>query len=161
MGPLLRPITDTDLPAVLGWNAAHVELLSPLDQVRLAELLAAADTAAVIESQGHDAGFVLTFAAGAAYDSVNYRWFADRHPDFVYLDRIVVDPAVRRTGVASLVYDALENDAATRAPVLCLEVNIDPPNEASLAFHRSRGFVEVGRQLAGGHLVALFEKPLG
>ncbi len=43
---------------------------------------------------------------------------------------------------------------------MCLEVNLDPPNEPSLAFHRRRGYVEVGRQVATGHLVSLMVKEL-
>ena len=155
---LLRPITAADHAAVLAWNQAHVELLSPLDEVRLAQLVGQAATAAVISHDGQDAGFVLTFADGSAYDADNYRWFAARHATFTYLDRIVIDPAVRRAGLGTLVYDALEQ--ASTAPVFCLEVNVDPPNEPSLAFHARRGYVEVGRQGAYGHVVALLEKQL-
>lgn len=154
----LRPIMPLDFPAVLAWNEAHVELLAPLDETRLLTLLGWSDTAAVITHDGHDVGFVLTFAAGSPYDSPNFRWHAARHPSFVYLDRIVVDPSVRRAGIATRVYDELE--AAAGTPVFCLEVNVDPPNEASLTFHRQRGYVEVGRQPFGEHEVALFEKRL-
>lgn len=158
---LLRPITPTDFPAVLAWNEAHVELLAPLDPARLAQLLTWSDTAAVIVHDGTDAGFVLTFAPGSAYDSANYRWFAARHQTFGYLDRIVIDPSVRRSGLAGRVYDELEtHSAAAGASAFCLEVNVEPPNEPSLAFHSRRGYVEVGRQEANGHTVALFEKPL-
>lgn len=156
-GPL-RPITADDVEAVLAWNADHVELLAPLDRSRLAELLAQVDSASVITHDGADVGFVLTFAAGAAYDSVNYRWFAGRHPEFLYLDRIVIDASARRSGIGSRVYDAIEARAAELGGVLCLEVNLVPPNEPSLAFHRNRGFVEVGRLEAGGHVVSLMEK---
>lgn len=155
---LLRPITAADHAAVLGWNEAHVELLAPLSEARLHRLLAWARTAAVILEEGRPVGFVITMGPGSAYDSENYRWFAQRHTDFVYLDRIVVDAAVRRSGVGRRVYDEIE--ATTQAPVFCLEVNIEPPNEASLTFHRARGFVEVGRQEANGHVVALMEKEI-
>jgi predicted GNAT superfamily acetyltransferase len=41
------------------------------------------------------------------------------------------------------------------------EVNVLPPNPASLAFHRSRGYVEVGRLTHGqGKVVALLSKEL-
>jgi uncharacterized protein len=158
---LLRPVTVADHAALLAWNAAHVDLLSPLDEDRLTVLLALADTAAVIGHDDTDVGFVLTFAAGSAYESANYRWFSRRHPAFAYLDRIVVDTTVRRTGLASRVYDELETAAAADGAVaFCLEVNVEPPNEPSLRFHRNRGYAEVGRQVANEHMVALFEKPL-
>lgn len=155
---LLRPITSGDHDRVLDWNEQNVELLAPMDAERLAALLAMADQGAVIVHEGRDVGFVLTFAGGTAYDSSNYRWFSERHTDFLYLDRIVVDSSARRTGVGSRVYDAIEARAAELGPVLCLEVNVDPPNEPSLAFHRSRGFTEVGRISASGPVVSLMEK---
>jgi predicted GNAT superfamily acetyltransferase len=155
---VLRPVEPADHPAVLAWNEAHVELLAPLTEERLVTLLGWADTAAIITDEGRDAGFVLTFAAGSGYDSPNFRWFAERHDDFVYLDRIVVDPAFRRTGLGTRVYDELEAAAGSR--VFCLEVNSDPPNEPSLAFHRDRGYVELGTLPFAGHEVMLFEKDL-
>ena len=157
---VLRPIAASDHPRVLAWNHDHVELLAPLDEPRLRTLLGWTDLGCVISADGHDAGFVLTFAAGSAYDSPNYRWFAEHYSAFYYLDRVVVDPSVRRTGVATRVYDEIEERARTLAPVMCLEVNLDPPNEPSLAFHRRRGYVEVGRDDATGHLVGLMVKEL-
>lgn len=157
---LLRPIAPDDHDAVLAWNQAHVELLAPLDAARLGDLLTWADAGSIITDDGGDVGFVITFANGSTYDSFNYRWFSERHAHFLYLDRIVIDPSVRRSGVASRVYDAIEARAAELGPLLCLEVNLDPPNEPSLAFHAGRGFVEIGQHEAGGHLVSLLEKRL-
>lgn len=157
---VLRPITPADRDAVLGWNEAHVELLSPLDDQRLEVLLGWSDLGCVITDGGRDVGFVLTFAAGSAYDSANFRWFSNRYDAFYYLDRIVVDPGLRRTGVASRVYDEIEDRARQVGPVMCLEVNLDPPNEPSLEFHRRRGYTEVGQDDATGHLVGLMVKEL-
>ncbi|RZI80905.1 MAG: GNAT family N-acetyltransferase [Microbacterium sp.] len=154
---VLRPITPDDHDAVLAWNLADVELLAPLDRPRLEQLLTWADAGSVITHEGRDVGFVITFAAGSPYDSTNYAWFAERHPAFLYLDRIVIDPSARRAGVATRVYDQIEQRARELGPVLCLEVNLDPPNEGSLAFHRRRGFEEVGQQVAGDHVVSLME----
>lgn len=159
MSPALRPIRAGDHAAVLAWNEAHVELLAPLDEARLVELLAQGD-GSVIEHRGTAVGFVLTFPAGSAYSSPNYGWFAARHDDFLYLDRVVVDPSVRRTGIGSAVYDLIEEQAARTVPVLCLEVNLDPPNEPSLAFHRGRGYTEVGQQVWSDHLLSMMEKDL-
>jgi predicted GNAT superfamily acetyltransferase len=155
---LLRPMTDHDVPRVLELNHRHVELLSPLDAERLSRLRAWASRADVILCDGEVAGFVLVFSPGSEYDSANYRWFAGRYDDaFDYLDRIVVDDAYRRRGLASAVYDVVEAAAASRGR-LVLEVNIDPPNEPSLAFHRARGYVEVHQLGASGHIVSLMER---
>ena len=154
----LRPITPADHPAVLELNERNVELLSPLDEDRLTELVGIAASASVIDVDGAFAGFVITFASGSAYDGENFGWFVERYPDFCYLDRVVIHEDFRRRGLGSLVYDALESACA--APAFALEVNLDPPNEASLAFHRARGFVEVGQRDSHGHLVSLMVKPL-
>lgn len=158
--PTLRPMTPRDHPHVLALNAANVEALAPLDEDRLREIEGAADRFDVLEEDGDFAGFVVTFAPGAAYDSENYRWFAERHDrDFYYLDRIVLASAMRRRGLGSFVYDDVE---ATARPSgrLALEVNLVPRNDASLAFHDRRGYVEVGRLGDGDHLVSLMEKRL-
>jgi predicted GNAT superfamily acetyltransferase len=158
--PDLRPITDADLAVVLALNSRFVEYLSPLDAERLAWLVGLADRAEVVDVDGEVAGFVVTFAPGSDYDSENYRWFTERYGDrFYYLDRIVIGERFRRRGLAGFVYDAME---ATARPAgrLALEVNVDPPNAGSLAFHAGRGYVEVGRLGDPGHVVALMVREL-
>ncbi len=157
-GPVLRPITPADHGDVLALNEQNVELLAPLDEERLVQLQSWADTAAVIDVDGVFAGFVLTFVAGSAYDGKNFGWFSDRFGDFCYLDRIVIHDDFRRRGLGSQVYDELESSCGR--PLFALEVNLDPPNVGSLAFHRARDFAEVGQRVSGGHLVSLFLKTL-
>lgn len=156
--PRLRRITQPDHAAVLALNERHVDLLAPMDRTRLVELEAAADTAAVIEVDGGFAGFVLTFTSGAHYDGENFAWFGEHYDDFCYLDRVVVHESFRRRGLGSLVYDALETGCDQRW--FTLEINLDPPNEPSLAFHRTRGFTEVGQRTSHGLLVSLMAKDL-
>ncbi len=159
--PALRPISEADVPAVLALNHRFVDLLSPLDAERLLWLVGLADHADVVEVDDQVAGFVLTMAPGAAYDSENYRWHAERYDDaFYYLDRIVIAEEMRRRGLAGFVYDAME-DVAGRFGRMTLEVNVDPPNLGSLAFHEGRGYVEVGRLGEPGHVVGLMAKELG
>lgn len=158
--PTLRPITDADVPAVLTLNHRYVEVLSPLDAERLEWLVGLADRAEVLELGGEVAGFVVTFRPGSAYDSENYCWFAERFgAEFYYLDRIVVAEHLRRRGLARFVYDAME-EAAQDYGRMALEVNVDPPNTGSLAFHGQRGYAEVGRLGEPGHAVALLVKEL-
>jgi predicted GNAT superfamily acetyltransferase len=155
---VLRPMTDADVPRVLQLNADHVQLLSPMDDGHLARLRGWAARADVIQCDGETAGFVLVFGPGTDYDSENYLWFTERFGDrFDYLDRIVIDARFRRRGLASAVYDAVETAAAARGR-LVLEVNLDPPNEPSLAFHRRRGFEEVGQLGPADHRVSLMAR---
>ena len=156
----LRALTESDVRPVLDLNEAHVELLAPMDEVRLRHLHDLAHQFAVVDVAGRFGGFVVTFAPGAGYDSENYRWFEERYGDgFFYLDRVVVDPSLRRQGVAGRVYDLVEAVAAPYG-LLALEVNLVPRNDASLAFHAARGYVEVGRLGDDDHLVSLQTKPL-
>lgn len=156
---ILRPIAAADRPAVLALNAANVELLAPLDEERLVEITAWADLAHVVEHDDAFAGFVVTMPAGTSYDSVNYRWFTEHLDDFYYLDRIALDASMRRAGLGTAVYDEVEQRARAHGR-LALEVNLEPPNEASLAFHRGRGYREVHRQESHGHVVTLMVKEL-
>jgi predicted GNAT superfamily acetyltransferase len=157
--PTLRPITPSDVDAVLALNERNVVKLAPLDPVRLVEISDWADRVDVLDVDGTFAGFVVTFGPGTAYDSENYRWFTDRFDDFYYLDRIVLHEDFRRRGLGSFVYDDVE-ETARKHGRLALEVNLVPRNDASLAFHRSRGYVEVGRLGDDDHLVTLMTKEL-
>ena len=154
----LRPVTPEDHEAVLALNERHVELLAPLDHARLEQLLDWCDRAEVVEVDGTFGGFVITFAAGSPYDGENFAWFSQRHEDFAYLDRVVIAEPHQRRGLGTLVYDRLEAECGR--PVFALEVNLDPPNEPSLAFHRARGYSQVGQRVAGDHVVALMTKAL-
>jgi uncharacterized protein len=157
--PHLRPLRDTDVADVLALNDRNVDKLAPMDEARLLSVRDLADRFDVLDVEGAFAGFVVTLGPGTAYDSENYRWFAARHRRFYYLDRIVLHEDIRRRGLGGFVYDEIER-VATPYDRLCLEVNLLPRNDASLAFHEQRGFKEVGRLGDDEHLVSLLEKPL-
>lgn len=156
--PLLRPVSDAEVEDVLALNERNVTMLAPLDHDRLRRIQKWADRCDVIEDDGAFAGFVITFGPGTPYDSENYAWFNERHVGrFYYLDRIVLHEDHRRRGLGGFVYDEVERLARPHGR-LVLEVNLEPRNDASLAFHARRGFVEVGRLGDDSHLVALMEK---
>jgi hypothetical protein len=98
---------------------------------------------------GEIAGFMLALREGTTYQSPNYRWFAARYPAFIYVDRIVISPKFSRLGLGVRLYRQLERSAAGQVPVLACEVNLRPANPASIAFHQSIGFAEVGQQETG------------
>jgi predicted GNAT superfamily acetyltransferase len=156
----LRPIDPADHDFVLDLNRRNVELLAPLDAERLVALQGWAARACVIEKDDELAGFVITFAPGTDYDSPNYRWFGQRFPEgFYYLDRIVLHERFRRGGVGRAAYDELERDATPYSRMV-LEVNVQPPNEPSLRFHRARGYVDLAELGDDRKRVLLMEKRL-
>lgn len=139
----IRDLTDADTAAVLDLNSADVKLLSPMDADDLARARETATAVRVAEVDGQVVGFIVLYGPDADYRSINFRWHRDLFTDFLYLDRIVVDESRRRQGIASALYDEAER-LATPHGRLCAEVNYQPPNEASLAFHAARDYSELG-----------------
>jgi predicted GNAT superfamily acetyltransferase len=137
------PLTKADLVWALALNRAHETELSPLDRDGLAALIAAASYARGIDR----AAMLIAFAPEADYASPNFLWFRARYRSFIYVDRVAVAAAARRRGLAARLYEDLF--AAARAAgaerVVC-EVNSDPPNPASDAFHARLGFAVVGAE---------------
>jgi hypothetical protein len=116
----------------------------------------------VAEASTGVAGFLMAFTDDVAYDSVNYQWFASRLKRFLYIDRVVVNAAYRGAGIGQALYQHAEAAARTqRLAWLVCEVDVEPPNPASLAFHKRLGFVAVGRQLVSdGKAVSLHVRSL-
>jgi predicted GNAT superfamily acetyltransferase len=156
----IRTMTDDDAASVLRLNADSVWALSPLDAEGLLEHRARASFALVCELGGEVSAFAIAYPPGSSYGSVNYAWHSARFDDFVYLDRIAVDPGFRRRGIGGAIYDTVEAAAKAHGRLVC-EVNSNPPNLGSLAFHESRGYREIGRLThPDGHETVMLEKPL-
>lgn len=156
----LREPTRADWPRLLELNLASERELSALDEQRLEWILSLAHSAVAVEAEREIVGFALAIAPGTPYDSENYRWFAARFEQFLYLDRIVVAESQRRRGIATQLYDAMEAAARPLGRMVC-EVNVLPANPASLAFHAARGYAEIGRLEHGPEkVVALLSKEI-
>ncbi len=148
---MLRDATSADFPAILALNEAFVSVLSPLDATRLARLHAQAALHRVIEQDGRIEAFLLAFREGADYESPNYRWFAQRHARFLYVDRIVVAGDTQARGAGTQLYrDAYERAVRDGVSLIACEFDVEPPNPASARFHARLGFHEVGRQQLDG-----------
>ena len=153
--------TEIDGRAVLELNAANEVETSPLDAASLRQLCAQAFHVGVAE-RGR-AGFLIAFEQGARYASPNFLWFKARYPRFVYVDRIIVAVAARGQGLAKRLYQELFAVAAGAGHTLVTcEVNVQPPNPASWAFHAAQGFAEVGRGVSADQLkiVSYLVRPL-
>ncbi len=153
----LVPLTVRDAPRIAPLNDAAypaVPVTSPEDLAALVEL--AALPLGIESSEGELVGFVLALAPGAAYDSENFRFFEQRGVDCLYVDRIVIAESQRGRGLGPVLYDRVFSLAREqgRREVTC-EVNLDPPNPGSLAFHARLGFVPVGSQPTKGGTVTV------
>jgi uncharacterized protein len=157
--PELRTI-DPSAPDLLALNNRHAQELSWLDPDRFAHLVGAAFLARRI---GHADAFLLAFDQAADYDSPNFLWFRSQYARFVYVDRVVVAPSARGRGYGRQLYTGLFEHASMAGHTLVVcEVNSDPPNPASDAFHSALGFVEVGSAVihGGSKTVRYFSRQL-
>ncbi len=149
---VIRNFRETDLDWALSLNASLDIELSPLTRRELSAVVDAAVYARLAEPQR---GFLIAFDQDADYESPNFLWFRGRLPRFVYIDRVAVAEAARGRGIARKLYDDLFAKArnAGHDRIVC-EVNLDPPNRVSDAFHARLGFSEIGRAtLADGKVV--------
>ena len=163
-GVSVRAMAPHHHAAVIGLNDAEVPHVGHLGVDGLAPLLSHAALALVATVEGGQlGGFLVAIAPGESYGSENYRWFEQRGTNHLSVDRVAVANSARRRGIGDALYDVVEQVARRqRRPEVTCEVNLDPPNPGSLAFHRRRGFVEVGQQHTdgGAKTVALLAKPL-
>ncbi len=160
----IRDLSRDDWTGVLTLNNAAAPAVNELAPAELEWLAGVAAHGLVAEVPGapEPAGFCLTMGPGLSYESLNYRWFSTRYESFTYLDRIVVDPSHRGSGIGAALYAELERRIAGRTPWLLCEVNVRPLNAGSLRFHQRIGFTEVGQQDTdgGAKRVSLLAKPL-
>ena len=109
-----------------------------------------------------DKALLLAFDRKPADISPNFDWFAARYSDFAYIDRVVVAASAHGKGLGKALYAHLfeQAKAAGFQRIVC-EVNLDPPNPGSLAFHERMGFSAVGEaRLDNGKTVRYFERRL-
>jgi predicted GNAT superfamily acetyltransferase len=158
---IIHDLRLLDASVILSLNNQHARETSALDEADLYALLDMAFYARGID--GGATAFLIAFDQNARYRSPNFLWFKASQQSFVYIDRIIVSSSARGQGIARLLYQDLFAVAqqAGHERVVC-EVNIEPPNPGSEAFHRAMGFNEVGiATIHGGtKTVRYFEKEL-
>ena len=157
MPVVLPELESADLRAVVELNNDAVPAVRRADEDEVAMLTTLASLAVVAvdeEDLRTPLGFLIAIDPGSHYASENYRWFAGRSQDFLYVDRIVIGGERRGAGIGRLLYGAAFEKARVdgRRVVTC-EVNLRPPNPKSMGFHRSLGFQPVGEQATKGGAV--------
>jgi len=157
----IRPVRDSDLPALLALNNSAVPAVNELTLENLKDLIATCLKCFVADVDGQPMGFLLCIAEGSDYDSRNYVWLSERLEKFAYTDRICVDPQLRGQKMGERLYQALFDHCTGDGRVFTCEVNERPPNPGSLKFHQRLGFQVIGRQDHGEKAVVYLRRPAG
>lgn len=137
----IRFATEKDLPAVLKLNTAALQHVSEVTLSDMKRFLKQADPFLVIEEGEELAGFMIVLQKGLDYKSLNYQFFCNNYSDFDYVDRIVIAEKFRGRKFGKALYDHLFTHS-DKKKITC-EVNLQPPNPDSIAFHKSLGFKQV------------------
>jgi uncharacterized protein len=129
--------------ALLRANNACARETSLLSPERFDQMIAWASVATFIAP---GKAFLLAFAHTDDFDGGHFKWFGSRYDRFLYIDRIVVADGERGRGYGRLLYaDLFARAGALGQDRIVCEVNRQPPNPGSDAFHAALGFAEVGR----------------
>jgi uncharacterized protein len=155
--PQIQPLHSAS-DVLLTLNNDHSVELSPLTLAELDLLIRESFFSATINDSD---ALLIAFDQSSRYQHVNFLWFRvffekayqenshneeNANANFVYIDRVVTSLAARGKGYARALYTDLFQRAksAGHTRIAC-EVNLDPPNPVSDAFHVSLNFHEVGR----------------
>ena len=144
---VIRDVREHELDSVLALNNAAGPAILPLDAARLRSFYDSAEYFRVAERDETMAGFLVAFASDSDHDSANFRWFRERNPEFLYIDRIVVASRRRGGGVGRAFYADVQSYAELRYPQLACEVFLEHGSDPALLFHGSFGFREVGQHV--------------
>lgn len=160
---IIRAMTAADHPEIVRINEQGRPGVAPLDDAEVARLAALSDHHLVATSDSTVVAYLLALHRDAPYDGEEFHVLRARidHP-FLYVDQIAVAQAKRGAGLGRDLYGAIESTAILAGiGSLCCEVNTNPPNPASSAFHRKLGFrVMAHLSTADGRDVELLVKRL-
>jgi len=157
MSLTFTPLAELAEAPILALNNAHEKETSYLSGEKYRQMVAAAFYAKGVAPAD---AYLIAFDQDGDYDSPNFLWFRDRYDRFAYIDRIVTAPEARGQGLARALYEDLFAQARAGGHTLVgCEVNSDPPNPGSDAFHAKLGFTEAGSTLlANGKTVRYLVK---
>tara|TARA_B100000902_G_scaffold395743_1_gene454993 strand:+ start:544 stop:1068 length:525 start_codon:yes stop_codon:yes gene_type:complete len=137
-------------------NAPEVGFLNSLEYLK--ELLEKSYINFCVKNDNEIIGLMVCFREGSDYSSKNYKFFKDNENHFLYIDRVVIKEEYRRNGIASHLYNSVEEIAIKLGSPLCCEVNTFPENKPSIEFHEKLGFVDIGKNDFEENSVVYYKK---
>ena len=137
-------------------NTPEVGSLTSEDHLK--KLLSQSDILLCAFNQSSIIGFMVCMFEDSRYQSENYLFFSNQLSQFIYIDRIAIDPPFRQKGLGTKFYSELVRIRGDRS-VICCEVNSKPLNEPSMRFHKKNEFEACGvKEFEDGHSVIYFMK---
>ena len=124
-------------------NQQQVPKVGSVSLQEFITLIKISDISYGIIKKGICLGFVICLRENTNYQSINYKFFQKRHNKFFYIDRIAIANDYQSSGIGSILYNKLLSIKDKFNIPICAEVNIDPPNELSINFHRKHGFSKI------------------
>ncbi len=164
----MRDATAADEAFILALNAACTPAVGDMDAQDYRDLVGWAHRIVIAEAAigaggVKPAGFMILIRPGSAYPSDNYSWFEEKFGRQLYVDRIAIDSSARGLGIGRALYEeAFRMAAALGEERVTAEVNEDPPNPESMAFHARLGFRHLLSRTSPrlGKVVAMLERPI-
>lgn len=157
---MIRQITPQDLASVLAINNEAVPAVNALTASELSDIINISEKAWVVDEGDKIVGVLIVLGPRESYGSANYTWLNSQFTNFCYVDRIIIATSGKRKGYGKALYLALEEHAvSTGVEMLLCEVNVEPENPQSMAFHESLGWVPFqDREHGPGKIVRYFKK---
>lgn len=155
-----RGAVSDNFDAIVAINREPVPGVAELERAYFTLLVDVCEHFRVIEVDGETAGYIFAMNQDAAYTGEEFQWFC-RHLSemFLYIDQVAIGKSWRGMRLGTALYEDLEEHAARSCVnILACEVNYDPPNKESQAFHRRFGFREVSRMDTRSLIVSLMTK---
>ena len=154
----LGPFRPKHLARVLDLNSEVAHLTSPLDREALEQLASDSDLALVA---GDGDAVLLAYTDATTRPNLNVEWLRGHITGFLYIDRVIVGPALQGQGIGRKLYHAAEAWARDHGcNHLAAEVYTSPPNPTSHSFHTALGFHALGDAARGGKRIRYYAKPL-
>jgi len=157
---MIREFNEKDFHDLLKLNNDSVPAVNHLSKGELKNILRLSEKCWVADIDDELAASLIIIGPNQPYQSDNYTWLETKFSNFCYVDRIMVSEKHKRKKLGYTLYNKLEDHAeANGVSQLLCEVNIEPPNPQSIAFHTQLGwepFFE--RQHAPDKKVQYFKK---
>ena len=158
---MLAAANPADFDAILRINRAAQPGVALLSRDELAAIVLRTLPFLVWRENGETIAYAILYAEDSVYDGEEFAWFrANLGECFLYIDQIAIAPEAQGCGLGRRIYETTATMAREQGKTaLACEVNLEPPNPQSLAFHAAVGFAEVGElRVSDGRLVRLLRK---